>query len=84
MLHRELQQLQNRSVVGHMLSNALDRRLSIANPRGGFRTQQTDNEITPSSEAVGAIGVADELLIYGELYVAPTQHVTMANIPSRP
>ncbi len=51
--------------------------------RGGFRIQQTDYGITPYSKALGAIGVADELRIYGELYVAPSQHVTITDIPSR-
>lgn len=80
----ELQCLQNRSVVGHIVSNALDKRLSTANRRHGFHIQQADEEITPCSKSFGAIGVADELRIYGELHVAPTQCVTMINIPSHP
>lgn len=37
---------------------------------GGFRIKQTDFGITPFTKAFGTIGVADELLIYGDLYVA--------------
>ena len=38
--------------------------------RGAFRVKQTDFGITPFSKAFGTIGVADTLVIYGELYVA--------------
>lgn len=37
---------------------------------GGFRIKQTDFGITPFTKAFGTIGVADEMLIYGDLYVA--------------
>lgn len=42
--------------------------------RGSFTIKQSDFGITPYSKVFGAIGVADELKIYGDLYVAPTQH----------
>ncbi|MEZ6086998.1 MAG: YceI family protein [Pirellulaceae bacterium] len=51
--------------------------------RGNFAIKQTDFGITPFSKAFGAIGVADELKIYGDLYVAPTEHVSMSEIPAR-
>jgi polyisoprenoid-binding protein YceI len=52
--------------------------------RGNFVINQTSFGITPYSKAFGAIGVADELKIIGDLFVAPTEHVAQANIPSRP
>ncbi len=52
--------------------------------KGVFSIKQTDYGIKPYSKALGAIGVADELRIYGDLFVAPTQHVTMQEIPVRP
>jgi polyisoprenoid-binding protein YceI len=51
--------------------------------RGNFVINQTSFGITPYSKAFGAIGVADELRIFGDLFVAPTEHVALANIPSR-
>jgi polyisoprenoid-binding protein YceI len=51
--------------------------------RGNFKIKQTRFGITPYSKAFGAIGVADELKIYGDLFVAPTQHVAMGDIPNR-
>lgn len=38
--------------------------------RGRFSIQQTDYGITPFSKAFGAIGVADRLDIYGDLWIA--------------
>jgi polyisoprenoid-binding protein YceI len=38
--------------------------------RGAFAISQTQFGITPYSKAFGAIGVADKLTIYGEIYVA--------------
>lgn len=38
--------------------------------RGMFSIQQTQHGITPYSKALGAIGVADKLTIYGEIHVA--------------
>ncbi len=38
--------------------------------RGGFRIRQSDYKIKPFSKAFGAIGVADELRIYGEIVLA--------------
>jgi len=52
--------------------------------RGNFTIKQTSYGITPYSKAFGAIGVADPLKIYGDLFVAPTDKVTLASIPSRP
>ena len=51
--------------------------------RGNFKIKQTSFGIAPYSKAFGAIGVADELKIYGDLFVAPTQHVAMGDIPTR-
>ena len=39
--------------------------------RGGFRIKQTDYGIEPFTKAFGAIGVADELSIWGDAWVAP-------------
>lgn len=51
--------------------------------RGNFTVKQTDFGITPYSKAFGAIGVADELKIYGDLFVVPTPNVAMTDIPTR-
>lgn len=51
--------------------------------RGNFIINQTSFGITPFSKAFGVIGVADPLKIYGDLFVAPTDQVAMASIPSR-
>jgi YceI-like domain len=37
---------------------------------GGFKIRQSDYGMIPFSKAFGAVGVADELRIYGDLYVA--------------
>lgn len=50
--------------------------------RGSFVIKQTSFGITPYSKAFGAIGVADPLRIYGDLFVAPTDKVAMADFPS--
>jgi polyisoprenoid-binding protein YceI len=39
--------------------------------RGRFAIRQTDFGITPFTTALGAIGVADELTIFGDLWVRP-------------
>lgn len=39
--------------------------------RGGFRINQTDYGMTPFTKAFGAIGVADQLSIWGDAWVAP-------------
>jgi len=52
--------------------------------KGMFSIKQTDYGIEPYSKVLGAVGVADELRIYGDLFVAPTQHVVMQSIPVRP
>ncbi|MFO0014423.1 MAG: YceI family protein [Planctomycetota bacterium] len=41
--------------------------------RGKFRIRQTDYGIKPYSRALGAVGVKDELLIYGDLWIAPSK-----------
>lgn len=41
--------------------------------RGGFVIQQTDYGIKPFRKALGAVGVADELKIWGELWVVPVE-----------
>lgn len=51
--------------------------------RGNFVIRQTDFGITPYSKAFGAIGVADPLRIFGDLFVAPTDNVASAGIPAR-
>jgi polyisoprenoid-binding protein YceI len=51
--------------------------------RGNFVINQTSFGITPYSKAFGAIGVADPLKIYGDIFVAPTDKVAMSSIPSR-
>jgi len=52
--------------------------------RGGFAINQSVFGIKPYTKALGAIGVADELKIYGELFVVPTEYVNLDEIPSRP
>jgi hypothetical protein len=39
--------------------------------RGSFRILQSDYGITPFRKMFGAIGVKDELIIYGDLWIAP-------------
>ena len=39
--------------------------------RGSFKILQSDYGIKPYSKAFGAVGVADELTIWGDLFVAP-------------
>jgi polyisoprenoid-binding protein YceI len=51
--------------------------------RGKFGIHQSSYGITPYSAALGAIGVADPLVIYGDLWVAPTDSIAMATIPER-
>lgn len=41
--------------------------------RGRFAIRQTDFGITPFSTALGAVGVANELTIFGDLWVRPEQ-----------
>lgn len=52
--------------------------------RGGFAINQSDYGIKPYTKALGAVGVADQLKIYGDLFVAPSEHVVLADIPSPP
>ncbi len=51
--------------------------------RGAFAIKQSDYGITPFSKAFGAIGVANELKIYGDLFIAPTDQIAMSDIPER-
>jgi polyisoprenoid-binding protein YceI len=51
--------------------------------RGSFSIKQTSYGITPFSKAFGAIGVADDLRIYGDFWVAPNERISMAAIPER-
>ncbi len=46
--------------------------------RGGFRILQTDYKIQPFRKAFGAIGVADELRIYGEIVLTPARQTAGA------
>ena len=39
--------------------------------RGRFAMKQTDFEITPFSKFLGAVGVTDELRVYGDLWIQP-------------
>ncbi len=41
--------------------------------RGLFRIRQTDYGIKPFSRVLGAVGVKDELLIYGDLWIMPAK-----------
>jgi hypothetical protein len=53
------------------------------NVRGSFAIKQTSFGITPYSKAFGTIGVADTLQIHGDIYVVPTNAITMSDIPER-
>ncbi len=39
--------------------------------RGGFKIRQSDYGIKPFSKMLGAVGVTDDLTIYGDLWVVP-------------
>lgn len=41
---------------------------------GGFKIKQSDFGIKPFTKAFGVIGVADQLTIYGDLWIAGTPH----------
>ena len=51
--------------------------------RGKFVIKQTSFGVSPFSKAFGAIGVADTLRIHGDLWVAPNERISMADIPER-
>jgi len=51
--------------------------------RGGFTIKQTDFGITPYSKAFGAIGVANDLKVYGDIYAAPNENVATSEIPEK-
>ncbi|WP_182867314.1 YceI family protein [Rhodopirellula sp. JC639] len=50
--------------------------------RGSFTIKQSSFGIQPYSKAFGAIGVTDQLKVFGDLYVAPTDKIAMMEIPS--
>jgi hypothetical protein len=41
--------------------------------RGKFAIRQTDFGIKPYTKAFGAVGIKDELVIQGDLWVVPTK-----------
>lgn len=49
--------------------------------RGAFNIQQTNYGMKPYSKAFGAVGVTDNLKIYGDIYVAPSSSVSLNDIP---
>ena len=49
--------------------------------RGDFGIKQSTFGIKPYSKAFGAIGVADALQIYGDLWVAPSDRIDLKNLP---
>ena len=49
--------------------------------RGGFSLLQTSYGITPFSKAFGAVGITDQLKIWGDIWIAGPQGVTVT-IPS--
>ncbi len=51
--------------------------------RGNFSINQTDYGMKPFSKAFGAVGVADQLTIYGDLWVAGTASVAERDRTSR-
>lgn len=52
--------------------------------RGGFPLKQTDYGIKPFSKAFGAIGVADEMTVYGEIVLAATTDQRARRAPANP
>lgn len=53
------------------------------NLRGGFAILQTKYGITPFSKAFGAVGITDQLKIWGDIWIAGPQGVT-ASVSSAP
>lgn len=51
--------------------------------RGSFRLKQSDFGIKPFTKAFGAVGVADEMTVWGELWVAPSVGVAQRNAVAR-
>ena len=49
--------------------------------RGGFNIKQTSFGITPFKKAFGAVGVADQMTIYGEIYVGLGTPVAQKETP---
>ena len=52
------------------ITAAVTEKKGMQNLRGEFTILQTDYGITPYSTALGAIGVADQLKIFGDLWIA--------------
>ena len=73
----------------HGTTKPLEIRVEVEQERGwlrvhgGFAINQTSFGISPYSKAFGAIGVADQLKIFGDLFVAPTDHLSIADIPAK-
>lgn len=61
----------------------IERRQGWLHVRGTFAVRQTDFDITPFTKAFGAIGIADQLVIHGDLWVAPNDHLFLTDIPER-
>jgi polyisoprenoid-binding protein YceI len=51
--------------------------------RGGFSMQQTQFGIEPFSKAFGAVGVTDQLNVWGDLWLAKERHVAQRPVPPR-
>jgi hypothetical protein len=51
--------------------------------QGRFSIRQSAYGIEPYSTAFGAVGVADALVIHGDLWIAPSEHVALETIPER-
>ena len=49
--------------------------------KGQFSILQSTYGITPYRAALGAVGVADKLVIHGDLWIAPTEMVALETIP---
>ena len=49
--------------------------------RGGFPLLQTDYEIKPFTKAFGAVGVTDELQVWGDFWIAKERRVVEVKAP---
>jgi hypothetical protein len=49
--------------------------------RGSFKLRQTDYGMKPYTKAFGAVGVADEMTVFGELWVAPGAGIAQQTTP---
>jgi hypothetical protein len=52
--------------------------------RGGFQIKQSSFGITPFTKAFGAIGVADSMTIYGEIFIGRGTNVSQQTINTNP